>query len=105
MTAREGSALSAEWSLGDGPSVLVTSAAPLGAAQNRAISLEMLREQFGRLGGTAYTLGDVSLDVEGSPFAPVSVLNQMRREAVERLQALQAAASQPRHVACDARGW
>ena len=35
------------------------------------------------------TLGAVSLEVEGSPFAPVSVLNQMRREAVEQLQALQ----------------
>jgi putative protease len=88
VTAREGTALSAEWFVGD-VSVLVTSNATLGVAQNRAISLEMVREQFGRLGGTAYTLGEVSLDVEGSPFAPVSVLNQMRREAVERLQALQ----------------
>jgi putative protease len=88
VTAREGSALNAEWSLSD-VSVLVTSAATLGAAQNRAISLETVREQFGRLGGTAYTLGEVSLDVEGSPFAPVSVLNWMRREAVERLQAMQ----------------
>jgi putative protease len=88
VVAREGSVLSAEWSVGK-VSVPVTSAAPLGAAQNRAISLEMVREQFGRLGGTAYTLGAASLDVEGSPFVPVSVLNQMRREAVERLQALQ----------------
>ncbi len=88
VTAREGTALSAEWFVGD-VSVLVTSNATLGVAQNRAISPETMREQFGRLGGTAYTLGEVSLDVEGSPFAPVSVLNQMRREAVERLQALQ----------------
>ena len=71
--------------------VVVQSRGRWSAAQNRAISLEMLREQFGRLGGTAYELGAVSLDVEGSPFAPVSVLNQMRREAVELLQALQAA--------------
>jgi len=89
VTAREGSPLTAEWSLDSRPeiSVLVKSAAVLGAAKNRAISLEVMREQLGRLGGTAYTLGVVSLDVEGSPFAPVSVLNQMRREAVERLQA------------------
>ncbi len=91
VTAREGSTLTAEWSLYARPElkVVVTSAAVLGVAQNRAISLEMVREQFGRLGGTAYTLGEVSLAVDGSPFAPVSVLNQMRREAVERLQALQ----------------
>jgi U32 family peptidase len=90
-TAREGSALSAEWSLGEA-SVVVTSTETLGAAQNRAISLEMVREQFGRLGGTAYMLGAVSLDVEGSPFAPVSLLNRMRREAVERLQSQQSGA-------------
>jgi putative protease len=88
VTAQEGSVLSSEWSVG-AVSVLVTSTAPLGTAQNRAISIEMVREQFGRLGGTAYTLGAVSLDVEGAPFAPVSALNQMRREAVERLQARQ----------------
>jgi putative protease len=92
VVAREGSALTAEWSLDSRleTSVLVRSPAALGAAQNRAISMEMLREQFGRLGSTAYTLGAVSLDVEGSPFAPVSLLNQMRREAVEQLQVLQA---------------
>ncbi len=48
-----------------------------------------MREQFGRLGNTPYELGSVTLDAEGSPFAPVSVLNQIRREAVEKLQALQ----------------
>jgi putative protease len=91
VVAREGSALSAEWSVGE-VSVPVESAAKLGAAQNRAISLEVLRGQFGRLGGTAYELGEVSLEVEGAPFVPVSVLNQMRREAVERLQELQSRA-------------
>jgi putative protease len=94
VTAREGSPLTAEWALEDRPeiSVVVKSAAPLGVAQNRALSLEILREQFGRLGGTAYTLGEVTLDTAGSPFAPVSVLNQMRRGAVERLEARQLAA-------------
>jgi len=91
VVAREGAPLIAEWSLVSRPevSVVVKSSTALEAAQNRAISLETVREQFGRLGGTAYTLGAVSLDVEGSPFAPVSVLNHMRREAVERLQVKQ----------------
>jgi putative protease len=91
VLAKEGSALSAEWFVGEA-SVVVSSAVTLGAAQNRALSLEMVREQFGRLGGTAYELGEVSLEVEGAPFVPVSVLNQMRREAVERLQELQSRA-------------
>jgi U32 family peptidase len=88
VVAREGAVLNAEWSVGE-VSVVVKSAAPLGTAQNRAVSIEMVRDQFGRLGGTAYLLDAVSLDVEGSPFVPVSVLNQMRREAVERLQRVQ----------------
>lgn len=91
VSAQEGSPLIAEWSLVDRPdvSVTVSSASPLATAQSRAISIETLREQFGRLGNTAYDLGEISLDSGGAPFAPVSVLNQMRREAVDQLQALQ----------------
>ena len=46
-----------------------------------------LREQLGRLGNTPYELAEVELDVQGRPFAPSSLLNRLRREAVERLQA------------------
>ena len=91
VTAHAGSSLLAEWSLAGKPdsSVSVSSAEALVTAQNRALSIELLREQFSRLGNTAYELADVSLDVQGSPFIPVSFLNQMRREAVEKLQAMQ----------------
>jgi putative protease len=34
-------------------------------------------------------LGDLDLEMSGSPFVPVSMLNQLRREAVERLQTAQ----------------
>ena len=93
-TAIEGEPLVTEWSLVKQPqtSVLVRSAKPLGAAQNRGLSLELLREQFGRLGNTAYELAEVTLHATGSPFVPASELNQMRRNAVERLQALQSVA-------------
>jgi putative protease len=91
VIAREDAALKAEWSVESRPEVRVgvQSAKVLGTARNQALSVETLREQFGRLGGTAYSLGEVTLDAEGAPFAPVSVLNQMRREAVEKLEALQ----------------
>src|SRR5690606_2273907 len=42
-----------------------------------------------RLGTTAYKLAAITLAVEGSPFAPASVLNTVRREAIELLQARQ----------------
>jgi putative protease len=51
--------------------------------------LELLRAQFGRLGNTPYELADVMLHVTGAPFVSTSELNQMRRGAVEQLQALQ----------------
>jgi putative protease len=92
VVARQGFPLRTEWRLEkqSGVSVVVESAGVLGPAQNRAVSLELLREQLGRLGNTSYALGEVALEVEGSPFVPASQLNQVRRDAVDRLQALQA---------------
>ena len=88
---RVGEPLIAEWSLVDRPGVraTVTSPGPSAAAQKHALSVEMLREQFGRLGNTAYELKEVVLDAAEPAFIPSAVLNQMRREAVARLQALQ----------------
>ena len=89
VEAREGAPLRAVWSLETQPqiSASVDSGEPLSPAQNRGITRESLREQFGRLGNTAYELGEITLDAEGSLFVAVSALNRMRREAVEKLQA------------------
>jgi U32 family peptidase len=91
VTAIEGEPLTSEWSLVRQPqsSVVVQSTIPLTAAQNRGLSLDLLREQFGRLGNTAYELADVTLNVTGTLFVPASQLNQMRRDAVEQLQNVQ----------------
>lgn len=89
VKAAEGSPLIAEWSV-SGQNVVVESVGVLEHAQNRGVSLESLQRQFERLGNTPYELRELTLDISGSPFAPVSVLNQVRREAVEQLQELQA---------------
>jgi len=91
VKAAEGARLVTEWSVGDAR-VVVESLSPLEAAQNRGVSEESLRRQFDRLGNTPYELKELTLDVVGSPFAPASVLNQMRREAVEKLQEVQSRA-------------
>jgi putative protease len=80
------------WRLVAHPDVCVTvrSAAPLGAAQKRGIAEDYLRDQLGRLGDTPYSLADLTLELHGAPFAPSSLLNQLRREATDKLQALQA---------------
>ena len=85
VMAREGKPLETEWRVGDA-SVRVDSEVALGAARNRAIDEELLRAQLGRLGNTVFELAGVELHVEGSPFVPTSVLNQVRREAVARLE-------------------
>jgi putative protease len=86
--AREGQPLLTEWQTGT-TRVEVLSAEPLVSARHRCLDEELLRTQLGRLGNTAYELATLELAVEGSPFAPASVLNQLRREAVDRLQELQ----------------
>ncbi len=90
VVAEEGSPLRTEWVCG-AVRVSVESVGALPAARAQGLSLEMVREQFGRLGNTAYALGEVTLTLKGQPFAPVSLLNQMRREAVEKLEAAQTA--------------
>jgi putative protease len=93
-TAVEGAPLVTEWSVAE-HRVVIQSPQPLSRAQNRALNQEQLRSQFDRLGNTPYELGDLQLAVTGAPFAPSSVLNAIRREAVEQLQQLQA---QPHRV-------
>src|SRR5205085_7101293 len=97
VTAREGEPLVVEFILADQPGVSATAQSdePLRVAQNRALTVESLREQLGRLGHTPYKLVDVRADLQGRPFAPSSLLNELRRRAVETLIERQ---SQPRSI-------
>jgi putative protease len=88
VVAREGQPLATEWTAGR-TRVEVGSAEPLGTARQRGLDEEYLRGQLGRLGNTPYELAGLEVTVEGAPFAPASMLNQLRREAVARLQTAQ----------------
>lgn len=92
-TARVGAPLVLEWRLANRPHVRVTvcSEMPLAAAERHGVSSAVLREQLGRLGNTPYQLADFGSDIQGNPFVPVSLLNQLRRQAVSELEAIQAA--------------
>jgi len=89
--AVEGEPLSLTWTLAQKPEiqVILASDEPLGVANNRAVTAEYLQKQLGRLGNTAYHLQDLSAEISGNPFIPSSLLNRLRREAVEQLVALQ----------------
>src|SRR3984957_3113697 len=88
-SAAENQRLHTRWHLPGGLSVAVESPAVLNAAQNRGLTEETLREQLGRLGNTPYELAELNAEITGSVFVPVSLLNRMRREAVEKLEEIQ----------------
>lgn len=54
-------------------------------ATERPASDAWLREQFGRLGGTPYFLGEWRAQIAGAPLVPASIANKLRRALVEKL--------------------
>ncbi len=58
---------------------------PLERAQKFPATKEMLREQLARLGDTPFELRELTCDLAGGPMIPKSVLNDLRRQAVEQL--------------------
>jgi putative protease len=100
-----GTPLTLTWT-GGGGAVTVTSAIALTRATNRPLDRTILREQLGRLGGTPFALGPLDVSALAPDlFLPVSVLNDLRQEAVAALLAVQARASAERaterHAAID----
>jgi U32 family peptidase len=85
LSAHEGAPLTAVATSERGERSAWTADRPLARAEARPLDLAVARAQLGRLGGTPFHLADVTLDVEGSPFVPVSLLNACRRALVERL--------------------
>ena len=63
----------------------VTSSEPARAATKHALSVETLREQLGRLGGTPFELRRLTADIRGRPMLPFSVLGEVRRTLVAQL--------------------
>jgi U32 family peptidase len=72
-------------------SVTVTDDAPLQVAGRQPLTAENARAQLDRLGQSAYAATEISVDIAGDPFVPVSLLNQLRRQALEQIAALQVA--------------
>lgn len=93
VRAQTGELLEITFALVNRPQIRTTvhSPEPLVAASQRGLDAGQLRAQLGRLGNTPYRLETLHADIEGNPFVPVSVLNQLRRAAVEELAAQQSA--------------
>ncbi|MEK7467249.1 MAG: DUF3656 domain-containing protein [Planctomycetota bacterium] len=61
---------------------------PLEPALKRPLDEATLRAQLGRLGGTSFELRSIENRLEGPVIVPLSALNALRRDLVERLEAL-----------------
>ncbi len=62
-------------------------------AHSQPLSTKRLQDQLGRLGQTAFKLGQLTNHLQGPVMLPVSELNRLRRDCVEQLQVLR---SQPK---------
>ncbi|WP_438503487.1 DUF3656 domain-containing U32 family peptidase [Deinococcus alpinitundrae] len=71
-----------------GRQVTVTGETVLSEARNRALDEATLREQLGKLGSTPHHLSELTVELTGAGFLPVSALNALRREATACLSEL-----------------
>lgn len=65
---------------------VVTSTMPLQTAMKRPLTRESFCDQFSRLGGTEFELGEVRFEIEGEVILPLSELNRMRRDLIQDYQ-------------------
>lgn len=82
----EGTVLTAIARDPQGHIVQVESDTPLSTAHTQPLTTEKLEAQLGRLGNTPFKLGTLTNALQGDVMIPVSALNRMRREIVEKLE-------------------
>ena len=85
VTGRPGGLLDLRASVADA-SVTVSSSLALGSARARSLTVAVLREQLGRLGGTGLRLESLESDLPADLFLPLSELNDLRRRMVAALK-------------------
>ncbi len=80
-TGREGEPLAVQCGTAQ-----VVSPQPLEKALRHPLTEDVLRDQFGRLGGTPFVLGRCESRVSGGLMMPLGILNRMRRELVALIE-------------------
>ena len=71
--------------LGSMYKVSVTGEAPVEKAVNRPLYHQRVKEQLKKLGDTPFETADISVSIDAEAALAVSVINSMRREAIEKL--------------------
>ena len=100
IRAEAGRPLVVEAATESGTGCTVESSQPCEEAHKYPLTADVLREQFGRLGGTPLVLRNLTAEIVGRPMLPLSVLGQMRHELVSRLVSL-AESPPPRRIAAE----
>ena len=85
VIAKTGSPLKLTAKMAGGVAAEVIGRQDLAAARTRPAHKASLREQVARLGGTPLMLGNFTALIEDSPMVPVSMINDLRRQLVEKL--------------------
>jgi len=70
-----------------GIAIEIHSPEPLVEALKHPLTQEVLTEQLGRLGGSAYILRSLTAEIDGRPMMPLSVLGKLRHELIAKLDA------------------
>jgi putative protease len=87
VTARTGHPLTLEAVAASGARCTVVSEQPLQLAVKHPLTREILQLQLSRLGGTIYQLHELNAMISDQPMVPLSVLGQLRRQMISRLNA------------------
>jgi putative protease len=95
VSGAAGSPLAIEAVTADGRSARALSDVPLEPAKGAGLDEARLAEQLGRLGGTAFVLERVVVELTSPLHLPVSALNRARRALVEALAPSRARATDP----------
>lgn len=76
------------WTDGDRPARAISSASGIsaGQAERRPLTEEAVRKQMEKTGDTDFAFRELSIDIEGDCFVPVSEMNRVRREALDGLK-------------------
>lgn len=70
----------------DGKNVFVESEAQPQPAMNKATTQEAVQTQLEKCGGTRFFAGEIDIELDEGVFIPVSELNKLRRDALEKLE-------------------
>ena len=73
------------------------------AAQNRGADPERIRAQLAKTGGTPWRFEEIRVDADADAFCPASMLNALRRDALEKLETMRLGAPETPRSAAEPR--